>query len=130
MEELSRNETTRATSASNACHKPDPNVSSFKYYSNGTPHATSVSDTCNAYNESALRDEVYRAASASVRKIDYQHLLRNEAAAAAWLDNARKEQARDLLNTPVARTSPPRQTEDMSLTVRGRRTTPTAKPTG
>jgi hypothetical protein len=83
MEESSRNETTRAMSASNARYEPDPNISLFKYYSNGTPRATSVSDARNAYNESTLCDEVYCAASASVRKIDYQHLLRNKAAAAA-----------------------------------------------
>jgi hypothetical protein len=70
MEESSRDETTRATSVSNAHHKPDPNVSWFKYYRDGTPHATSISDARNAYNESALCDEVYCAASASVRKID------------------------------------------------------------
>jgi hypothetical protein len=130
MEGLPREEANCAASNTNAHYEYDPKVPSFKYYSDGTACATSVSDTRNAYNESALCDKVYHAASASVRKINYQHLLHNEAAAAAWLDNTRKEQARDLLNTPVARTSPPRQPEDMSSTVRGRRTTPTAKPTG
>jgi hypothetical protein len=119
MEGLPCKEANRAASNTNARYEYDPKVPSVKYYSDGTPHATSVSDTRNAYNESALRDKVYCAASASVHKIDYQHLLRNEAAAAVWLDNARKERARNLLNTPVAQTSPPRQPEDMSSTVRG-----------
>jgi hypothetical protein len=102
---LPREEANRVVSNTDACYEYDPNVSSFKYYSNGTPRATSISNARNAYNKSVLRNEVYHAASASVRQINYQHLLHNEAAAAAWLDNTRKERARDLLNTPVTRTS-------------------------
>src|SRR5271156_4901178 len=130
MEEPPLEEANHAARATDARNEPTMSTPSLKSFRDGVPRAASYSDSRNVYYDNTLQDEANRAANSSVREVSRQHTLQNEATPAVWRSDARKKYAHDPPVTPVVPASPSRLSEDMSSTVRGRRTTPTAKSTG